>query len=419
MKSDLNQLMAEAGFDALWVQGPANHNAAMRYFTGPAHLTHAELFVVRGQDPILFHQAMERDEASRTGLEARDLSQFQLVKLIEESGGDVVQAKARLYEDLLRSLNLSEARIALYGKVELGSVWGALKQLEHLLPDLELVGEGRNSMLLQARAGKDRAEVERIRAMGKITIDVVDQVARYLMTRQVDENGQLLGEDGDYLRVGEVKSLINLWLSERRVENPEGVIFALGRDAGIPHSAGTEEDILRVGETIVFDIFPCEQGGGYFYDFTRTWCLGYAPDQAETLHKQVLEVYRAIMDEIKPDQLASKLQERTCQLFEDLGHSTVRQNPEIKEGYVHSLGHGLGLDVHERPWFGKGATDEDRLSPGVIVTIEPGLYYPDQGLGCRLENTVWIKPDGTPEVLVEYPLDLVLPLEHWSPGQNH
>lgn len=74
------------------------------------------------------------------------------------------------------------------------------------------------------------------------------------------------------------------------------------------------------------------------------------------------------------------------------------------------MGHGLGLEVHERPWFGRNATPEDRLEPGVVVTIEPGLYYPERGMGVRLEDTVWVQPDGEMEILAEYPLELVLPV---------
>jgi Xaa-Pro aminopeptidase len=83
-------------------------------------------------------------------------------------------------------------------------------------------------------------------------------------------------------------------------------------------------------------------------------------------------------------------------------------DPLIQEGYVHSLGHGLGLHVHEAPWSGSGATEKDLLLPGSVATIEPGLYYPSKGMGCRLENTVAVTSDGEFEVLAEYPLDLVL-----------
>jgi Xaa-Pro aminopeptidase len=102
------------------------------------------------------------------------------------------------------------------------------------------------------------------------------------------------------------------------------------------------------------------------------------------------------------------LQDRTCDLFEELGHPTIRQDPLVQAGYVHTVGHGLGLDVHELPFTRTpGAT----LKPGVIVTIEPGLYYPDEGMGCRLEDTIFVHPDGSIELLAEYPYDLVLPIE--------
>jgi Xaa-Pro aminopeptidase len=205
---------------------------------------------------------------------------------------------------------------------------------------------------------------------------------------------------------------INYWLSQLGVENPLGCIFAQGRDAGIPHSAGTDDDPIRLGKTIIFDIYPREPGGGYFYDFTRTWCLGYAPDAELNIYKDVKSVYETIIDELVMDESAFNFQERTCELFEEKGHKTIRQDSQLESGYVHNVGHGLGLDVHERPWFGK--FDNDRLSAGSVVTIEPGLYYPDQGMGCRLEDTVWVRPDGKMEILADYPYDLVLPMENWK-----
>jgi Xaa-Pro aminopeptidase len=71
----------------------------------------------------------------------------------------------------------------------------------------------------------------------------------------------------------------------------------------------------------------------------------------------------------------------------------------------------VGLNIHESPWSGNGATEKDVLVPGAVVTIEPGLYYPSRGLGCRLEDTVTVRPDGTFEILAEFPLDLVLPIK--------
>ena len=77
---------------------------------------------------------------------------------------------------------------------------------------------------------------------------------------------------------------------------------------------------------------------------------------------------------------------------------------------MHSLGHGVGLYIHERPFFRFGSSQEQVLQPNSVVTVEPGLYYPERGLGVRLEDTSWIRPEGRAETLAPYPLDLVLPV---------
>ena len=98
----------------------------------------------------------------------------------------------------------------------------------------------------------------------------------------------------------------------------------------------------------------------------------------------------------------------TCEFYEAQGHPTIKDDPSVQEGYVHSLGHGLGLHVHEAPWSGSSASEKDILAPGAVVTIEPGLYYPSKGMGCRLEDTVAVMPDGHFEILADFPLDLVI-----------
>ena len=259
-------------------------------------------------------------------------------------------------------------------------------------------------------ATKDSVEVDRIRRMGAVTTSVVGEVAEFLTSHSVLDEALVTAERAP-LTIGNVKRRINLWLAERGVENPEDTIFAIGRDAGVPHSSGTPTDVIRLGQTIVFDIFPCEAGGGYFYDFTRTWCLGYATDEVLALYEDVLAVYQQVMDALELGVQCIEYQRLTCDLFAGQGHLTTQDDPATQVGYVHSLGHGVGLNVHERPWFGRTATPDDRLTSGVVFTVEPGLYYPEQGMGIRLEDTVWARPDGQMEVLAEYPLDLVIPMK--------
>ena len=409
MKSDLDQLMETQDLDAILITGPAQHNPPMAYLAGTGHLTSADLIKKRGSAPILFYSPMERDEAAKSGLRTKNLSDYRFDELLKAANGNILQATVSRYQKMLAEHDVSSGRIGIYGKLDAGSSYAIFSSLQENLPDLEFVGQFGDSLLLNAMATKDTDEVERIRQMGIITTTVVGKVADYL-TSHKSKNGVLVRSNGEPLLIGDIKKKINLWLAEYGVENPEGTIFAIGSDAGVPHSSGNAKDLLSLGQTIIFDIFPCEAGGGYYHDFTRTWCLGYAPDAVLAVYEDVLAVFKQMMDDLEVNSLCYKYQDRTCEMFEERGHKTIKSNPQTQEGYVHSLGHGVGLYIQEYPRF-SSFVKEDRLSPGSVVTIEPGLYYPERGMGVRLEDTVWVRPDGELEILAEYPLDLVLPLK--------
>lgn len=409
MKSDLDALMQARNLDAILITGPAMHNPSMYYLTGGVHLTGADLIKKRGEPPVLYHRTMERDEAARTGLAIQNFNKYNYDQLLRQCEGDATQANALLYRAMLADQGISSGRLAIYGQRDAGLVYAVFSALQRLLPDLILVGEPTDSLLLQARLTKSPDEIERIRHVGQVTVAVVGQVAEFLTDHSVSE-GVLVKADGRPLTIGDVKSRINLWLAERGVENPEGTIFSIGRDSAVPHSVGNLADLLRLGQTIIFDIYPCEAGGGYFYDFTRTWCLGYAPDEALRLYEDVHHVFFQVLSEMQPGTFFPDYHKRACELFASLGHPTIMAEPNGTDGFVHGLGHGVGLDIHERPYHGNNATPDDSLSPGAVVTLEPGLYYPERGMGVRLEDTLAVNQAGGIHPLVEYPYDLVLPM---------
>lgn len=410
MKKEIDSLMNENGIDALLVIGPAQHNPAMYFFTGGGHITHADLIKKPGQTPIIFHGSMEREEAIKTGIETCSYDQFPLAEYLKSSNNDQIEAHAKRYHDMFLRAGVSQGKIALYGSTEIGEKFSILQKFQQIFPQYEITGLLPDTILLPAMMKKDAYEIDRIKKMGLITTSVVQQVHDFL-GNQVAKNGILVLEDNTPVTIGLVKSKINLWLAEAGAENPEQTIFAIGRDAGVPHSLGTDEDVIELGKTIVFDIFPCEIGGGYFYDFTRTWCVGYAPDDAQKLYDQVKQVYDTIVSELDLNQPFRLYQKRTCDLFEEMGHPTLQTNPRTVEGYVHSLGHGLGLHVHEMPFSGSTATDQEKLVPGAVFTIEPGLYYPDRGMGVRLEDTYYVTEQGTIEKVVDFPMELVIPVK--------
>jgi len=410
MKNELDTLMQKAGVDIIWSAGPAQYNPSMVYLTGGGHLTTADYLKKSGEPAVLFHAPMERDEAKKTGLRLESYNQFPLSELMKESGGDRLQAAALRYQRMFTKMGITHGRVAIYGVVQLGPMLAVIDKLRTAIPGLEFIPEIDNSILSSAMLTKEKDEIERIRRMGRITTTVVDRTADFL-TSQRAKDGVLVAADGQPVTIGKVKSLINMWLAELGADNPEGTIFAIGRDAGVPHSIGRAEDILRLGQTIVFDIYPCEATGGYYYDLTRTWCLGYAPDETLKLYEDVLSVYNQVQAALKVGQACPDYQLMACRLFEEQGHKTVMSDPATEEGYVHLLSHGVGLRIHERPSFSTGMASSDSFQPGMVFTLEPGLYYPERGLGVRLENTLWVTPEGKMEVLAEYPMDLVLPVK--------
>ena len=415
MKSDLDSLMKARGLDAILVFGDVEHNPPMYYFVGGGHVRDALLIKKVGKAPVLFHNDMERDEAARSGLKTASYEEFPFNGFLEQADGDTLTATALRYKKILSEYGLSGGRIAVYGKVDLSEKFGLLMKLMTLMPELEFIGEYRTESLIQrAMETKDDVEVARIRQMGAVTTTVVAMVQDYLTSCQVREDEVLLQDDGTPLTIGDVKAKIALWLAERGASDVEGVIFAIGREAGFPHSVGAPGELVTLGKTIVFDIFPMEQSGGYFYDFTRTWSLGYAMPEAQALYDQVREIYNKVVENLDLNASFIDYQRITCEYFESKGHKTQLGGTIPLDGYVHSLGHGVGLNLHERPSSRLTDGSDNLLRSGVVITIEPGLYYPEKGMGVRIEDTYWVQPDGSIQLLAEYPYDFVLPMKNWK-----
>lgn len=407
MKTEVDALMQQQNIDYLLVTGSGRHNPFMVYLTGGGHFSEADLIKKRGEEGVLFHSPIERDEAARTGLATRSFADYPINELLKESGGDFSVAFARRYQRIFEDLGISKGRVAIFGQTDLGRGYAIFRKLAEMLPDVEFVGLQSENLLMRAMATKSYDEVERIRRVGAITAQVVARTADFLSQHRA-RDGMLVQSNGEALTIGDVRRQVRLWLAEADVEVPVGMIFSIGYDSAVPHSCGNPQDVLKLGETIIFDIYPSEAGGGYFYDMTRTWCLGYATDEALELYAHVLQVMECIEREITANVLFKEYHQKACELFAAKGHPTILNNPQTEEGYVHSLGHGVGLHIHEKPFSGVLAAPGDVLMPGSVFTLEPGLYYPSRRVGVRVEDTYWMLPNGKIEVLATYPRDLIL-----------
>ena len=224
------------------------------------------------------------------------------------------------------------------------------------------------------------------------------------------EGETVVKADGSPLTIGDVKAFVRLKLLELELEDSEGMIFAQGRDGGFPHSHGTDSEPLQLGKAIVFDLFPRDMHNGYFHDMTRTWSIGYATPEVQKAYDEVHTAFDAVMREIKVGERTKRYQEIALDVLEECGHPTGRSHPGTSIGYMHSLGHGVGIEIHENPRF-THMMDRDVVQVGNVFTVEPGVYYPEKGFGIRIEDTICIAEDGSVVNLTPMHKELVLPLK--------
>ncbi|MEX1020382.1 MAG: Xaa-Pro peptidase family protein [Litorilinea sp.] len=408
MRSDLDRLMAAREIDAFLVMGDSGGNPIMHYLTGGVHLENAIVLKRRGGPLTLIHGAMERDSAARTGLALvnRD-SQYNQYQLVKKHAGDRLAAAVDYLTQVINDHDL-DGRIGVYGQLDAGAAYTLFRQLEGALPTVNLVGEYGDSLFSQARETKDDQEIAELVEAGRRTSLVVGEVQEFIQSHTVRDE-TVYKDNGDPLTIGDVKAFMRSRFMVHDLREDHDTIFSQGRDAGVPHNSGNLEEPLQLGKSIIFDIFPTVPSG-YFHDMTRTWSLGYATDEVQLAYEQTLEIFHKAMGALQLGTPCRDYQVMTCEFYEALGHPTPRSHPGTQEGYVHSLGHGIGLDIHEEPRLSHGSGGDVPLQPGHVFSVEPGLYYPDKGYGVRVEDSVAFNEAGELILLTRYPHDLIVPM---------
>jgi Xaa-Pro aminopeptidase len=172
----------------------------------------------------------------------------------------------------------------------------------------------------------------------------------------------------------------------------------------VGHESGHGE--LVAGQAVIVDIWPRHRASRCYADMTRTFLAGGGAPDDEL--RRYWELTRASLDAIYPLVRAGAdgraIYDASCEPYEAAGYPTQRTKAPgevLQEGYFHGLGHGVGLEVHERPGLGRSG---DELLAGDVITLEPGCYRQGFG-GCRLEDLVLVT-DGGCEVITDFPYDL-------------
>ncbi|BDP41642.1 aminopeptidase [Deinococcus aetherius] len=342
----LRAAMSRAGVDAMWVSGPANVRA-LTGFSSPAD----GKVLVTAEGATLYTDA-------RYTVQAREESRLP----------PVIARPPETYEHAaspVRDLRVGfEAEyLTVAGFEELRAHWDAT-----LVPTRGLVEA--------LRLVKTPGEVQAIRDAQ----DLADRV---------------FGEVRPMIRAGvrELDVALELELGLRRAGAEVGfdVIVASGPRGAMPHGVASER-VIGDGELVTVDFGARLRG--YHSDMTRTVAAGTPGEEMRRVYNAVLEAEEAAVAAVRPGARAADLDALAREILERHG---------LGEAFAHSLGHGVGLNIHEGPGLRNGS--EDVLEPGMVVTVEPGAYLPGVG-GVRIEDLVLVTEGGS-EVLSRTPKERV------------
>jgi Xaa-Pro aminopeptidase len=223
---------------------------------------------------------------------------------------------------------------------------------------------------------KDLGEIAQIRAACQVTVEAFAEVLPLIRPG---------------VREADLAAEIEFRMRRKGAEGPAfDTIVASGDRGALPHARASGK-LLGKSELVIFDLGAILNG--YAADMTRTFYLGVQPGRRiKSLYKAVLEAQQRAVEGIRDGVEGGEV---------DAAARAVLSRRGLANYFTHSTGHGVGLDIHEKPRLGRN--DKTRLQVGCVVTAEPGVYIEGLG-GIRLEDTVLVGPNG-PEVLTSAPMD--------------
>jgi Xaa-Pro aminopeptidase len=343
--------LAHAKIDALLITSPAN----WYYLTG-----------FTGESGVLV--------VSRKGTSLITDGRFMVQARAEASGVRILQQKGSLFESVAQFFKDSHSNRVGFdpSQVTVGQLQSFRKAAGARVRWIPAPGK-----VESLRMRKDAAELAQMRRAAILAGDVMEQAIGLLRPG---------------IREFDVGAEIEYQMRKKGASGPAfGTIVAFGERAALPHARPTAKR-LRKNELVVLDLGVIL--GHYCSDITRTVYLGRAPKRIRTWYHAVLEAQRAAIAAANSGVACGDV---------DRAARQVLAGYRLDHLFVHSTGHGLGLEVHEDPRVARG--QKKHLEPGNVITIEPGVYSAGIG-GIRIEDDVAVHADRT-EVLTRAPRDFI------------
>jgi Xaa-Pro aminopeptidase len=373
----------------LLLYGDTVRSPALRHEV-PLEIVDPFLYVARGDDAFVLTNALElaRIQAAlpRALVQLRDA--FGWFELIEE-GMPRDEADLEVSVRALREWGIDAAVVP--GELPVG-VADRLRA-EGLRLEVD-------SRAVQARRRvKSPAELDGIRRAQRAA--EAGMAAAEELIRSASHAGADLEHAGEPLTAETVRAAVRAACADAGAPAPPDIMVVSLRSGG-GHDPGSGP--LPAGLPITIDLWPRDDASGCWADMTRTFVAGPPPADVVRWHALCLEAHERVLEALAPGVTGQRLWEIACDVVEAAGEPTQRApggRSPLHDGFFHSLGHGVGLDVHEAPLLGRGG---EPLVAGDVVTVEPGVYREGYG-GVRLEDLFLVTDDGW-ERLTHHPMDL-------------
>ena len=351
-------------------------------------------------DPFLYaerngerHVVASSFELDRIAEAAPDLE----VVSLEHLGLDELYAQGLSREDIELELVLRAARRFEIDEAAVPTTF-PLELADHLRANGIQVNADRELFFARRRV-KNETELAGIRRALRAS-EAAMTAARELLRAAEPQNGRVV-LDGEPLTCERLKLAVEQTFSAHGVFADEFIV-SHGPQTAVGHDMGSGP--IAPGEPVCLDLFPRDRESGCYADMTRVYVVGEPSDELREYHRLCREALDRSVEAVRPGIEGKDLYRLSCEFFEEHGYPTLLSKPPgevLKDGFYHSLGHGVGLEVHEQPNLGRGPGE---LVAGDVIAVEPGLYRNGFG-GVRLEDLVHVTEDGA-ETLTEYPYDL-------------
>ena len=237
------------------------------------------------------------------------------------------------------------------------------------------------------RITKNKSEIEKIKKTQRANELAIKQAIEIIKKSKIRKDKKLIYQN-KILTSEFIKTIIDIELLRKNCRAEIFNIVSCGKDSADPHQEG--KGPLLANQPIIIDIFPKSSDNRYFADMTRTVVKGKASKEIKKIYQTVLEAQKLAISKIKPGIKTNSIHKLVQDYFNKKGFKSEEKNGKV-QGFIHGTGHGVGLDIHELPNL--NSKDKNILKTGNVVTVEPGLYYPNIG-GVRIEDLILVTKNG-------------------------